>query len=84
MIVKRIYTCAAPKFNYFFKRYKISSECYEKIWTLFKFLISDYFELLADKSLDFLIVLTLFITTYMIDKKFNLFENQISGKIYFI
>jgi len=84
MIVKKIYTFAAPKFSNFFKRYKIRSECYEKIWTLFKFLISDYFELLADKSLDFLIILTLFITTYMIDEKFNLFENQISGKIYII
>ncbi len=81
MIVKKIYTYAAPKFNNFFKRWKINQEYYESIWTFFKFLISDYFDLLAGYSLDYYIVLSLFITTYIPEDKSDLFESDFPGKI---
>lgn len=61
----------------------MKNELYEKIWTLFKFMISDYIDLIADKSLDFIIVLCLFLTLYSFEDKFDLFENKIEGNYNF-
>lgn len=80
MIVKKIYTYAAPKFNFFFKRWKIKGEYFESIWALFKFLISDYSDLLIDNCLDYYIVLSLFITIFYTEDKSDLFQNESSGK----
>lgn len=80
MIVKRIYTYAAPKFNFFFKRWKIKQEYYESIWALFKFLISDYSDVLIDNPLDYYIVLCLFITIFFTEDSSDLFENESHGK----
>lgn len=84
MIMKRIYNYAAPKFNFFFKRWKIKQEYFESIWTFFKFLISNFSDLLAGNSLDFFIVLSLFITTYVTEDKSDLFNDETHGKKNFI
>lgn len=87
MIVKRIYTYAAPKFNFFFKRWKINQKHFESIWTFFKILISDYSYFLTDYTLDYFIVLSLFMTLYLTEDISDLFNNESPGKkilIYFL
>jgi len=82
MILKRMYTYAATNFDYCFKRWKIRENHYENIWILFKYIISDFTDVLLDHSLDFIIILSVYIYNKSIDPKNQIFEYETSG-IYF-